>query len=243
MTRATTSDESGVTLRAAETAVEQVPNWCLCTLSGSRAYGTDHAGSDLDMMGVYIEPVKAMLSLRQPAQTRKLPDRDVTFYELSHFCKLAANANPTVLDVFAAPALLTTIKGARLRLEAPAFLSKRAVKTYGGYAISQIGKAERGSGGSRGVEHYKREKFLLHTLRLLWTGENLLRTGKLDIRLPDVESYRATAAAGLEATSDRAARMLAKLNAAAEASPLPDEPDWDRIDRLIYALRDVDHAF
>ena len=227
--------------RAAATAAEQVPGTVLVTLAGSHAYGTQRPGSDLDIMGIYIAPLRDVLSLRPPPETRKLADRDATFYELRHFCKLAASCNPTVLEVLGAPVLLNTPAGQQIRDAAPAFVSKLARKTYGGYAISQIRKAEAGTGGSRGLEHYKREKFLVHTLRLLAQGRRLLSTGYVQVALDEqeVDSLRATARQGLEAVRERSTTMLAELDAAAERSSLPEGPDHAAITELICQLRGV----
>lgn len=227
---------------AAEDAAKQVPNTVLVTLAGSHAYGTNRPGSDLDIMGVYIAPLRAVLSLQPPPETYKFSDRDVTFYELRHFSKLAANANPTVLELLAAPLLVMDGRGGAIRLAADAFVSKVARKTYGGYAISQIRKAEAGTGGSRGIEHYKREKFLVHTLRLLVQGRRLLETGHVQVRLTEDEiaDLRDTAKQGLEAVKVRADAMLLDLDVAADASPLPEKPDYEQITDLICSLRGVE---
>lgn len=228
-------------LRAARNAAAQVHGTVLVTLGGSFAYGTDRPGSDIDIMGIYVAPAREVMGLRPPPKTIKFHDRDVTFYEIHHWCSLAAKANPTVLEALAAPVLCSTRDGLAIRNAAPAFLSKLAHKTYGGYAVAQIRKAEAGTGGSRGVEHFKREKFLVHTLRLLHQGVLLLSTGRVQVRLSEevVESIRATAREGLDAVKERADSMQAALDHAYEQSTLPDEPDYEAIADLICRLRGV----
>jgi predicted nucleotidyltransferase len=159
----------------------------LLAQTGSRAYGTDHADSDYDFKGVYVGRLRSVLSLAPPPKTIDLKDpNDVVIYELSHFCKLAASANPTVLEILWSEEHLAGTLGSLLRQNRKAFLSKRVVQTYGGYALAQQKKAEAGTGGSRGVEHYKREKFHKHTLRLLMAGAHALRTGEVLVKLDDV---------------------------------------------------------
>jgi hypothetical protein len=41
----------------------------LLVLTGSRAYGTSHAGSDYDYRGVYVDPSEQEFDLRPPQQT------------------------------------------------------------------------------------------------------------------------------------------------------------------------------
>lgn len=226
---------------AALNAAAQVPGTILVTLAGSHAYRMDHPGSDLDIMGVYVAPTRDVLSLRPPKPTYRFSDRDVTFYELHQFAKLAAGANPTVLEVFAAPVLFSTFDGDLLREMSSAFLSRLAHKTYGGYAMAQISKAEKGTGGSRGVEHLKREKFLMHTLRLLVQGTALLETGEISVHMdPEtVLDLRAVVDDGLERVAAHATGLLAALDVALTDSPLPERPNHEAITDIICLLRGV----
>lgn len=224
-------------VRFAQSAAEQVPGTVLVTLAGSRAYGTHRPGSDLDLSGVYVAPLSQVLGLAPPPKTRKLWDRDVTLFELSHFCKLAASANPTILEVLWGPALVRTLDGGRLRVRRRMFLSRRVVKTYGGYAIQQLRKAEAGSGGSRGREHFKREKFLMHTLRLAEAGLHVIRTGELLVKVPDPEDLWARASRPLERVTEDVMGVIARMDEEAPRSPLPECPDVDGIDRLLYEIR------
>lgn len=232
-----TRGDADPVLHAAKNAASQVPDACLVTLGGSRAYGTDRPGSDLDLSGVYVAPLRKVLALRGAEKSYRFPDRDVTFFELAHFCKLASSANPTILEMLWAPILFGTINGARLRVHRDLFLSKRVLRTYGGYAVSQLRKADAGSGGSRGVEHFKREKFLMHTLRLLDTGVAILRTGEVPVRVADPDALWDRARRPLEAVAAEADVLLRDMDAAAAASALPDEPDHDAIDRMVYEIR------
>lgn len=234
-----------VFFQAADACAREVgDNVALVTLAGSHAYGTERPGSDLDVMGVFIASARDMLGMTPPGKTRKLTTMDATFYELLHFCKLAANANPTVLEILSAPVLTVVPAGRVLRANASLFLSRKARTTYGGYAIAQIRKAEAGTGGSRGVAHLKREKFLMHTLRLLYQGRRLLETGVVHVRLDaDIAAdLQATAREGLDAVKTRADAMLVDLDAAASTTWLPESPDLDGITDLICTLRGLERT-
>lgn len=221
----------------AENAAEQVPGCALVTLGGSRAFGTDHPGSDLDLTGFYVAPTKNVLSLQGVQSSYRFEDRDVVLYELSQLCKLAASANPTVLEILWGKALYKTIDGARLQLRRRMFLSRRAAKTYGGYALAQLAKAERGTGGSRGRGHYERDKFLLHTLRLADAGLHVVTTGYVQVAVPDPEGLKARAKQPLDKIEAEVLAIVERMDEALSDSPLPEEPDWDKINETIYEIR------
>ncbi len=205
--------------------------------TGSHAYGTERPDSDDDYRGVYLAPTSDLFRLRRPAESFDRQDPDVTLYELGKFAALAAAANPTALEILWAEPLHLSPAGAYLRGHRDVFLSRRALKTYGGYAHQQLGRAIKGTGGSRGTAHLRREKFLLHTIRLADAGLHLLRTGEVQVRVPDPDELWRRARAGLAAVADEFADLDARLADAAADSPLPEHPDPDSIDRLLIALR------
>ena len=211
----------------------------LLTLVGSRAYGTDNAESDWDWKGVYVASLPSVLSMGKAPGNITVADADTTLYELSPFCKLAAAANPTVLEMLWGEGFWNPI-GEQLIANRRLFMSKRIEKTYGGYAMEQLRKVKANSGGSRGHNHYKRFKFRLHTLRLLDAGIHALKTGEVQVRHPDPERLleRATSFGG----SDNALEQYVKqafeyMNYLAGRSALPDAPDYDAINRMIYSIR------
>ena len=89
----------------------------LRTRCGSDVHGMAIEGTDdQDLMGVFIEPVEAVLGIRQGGQTnhytsRTQPqgvrsgpgDTDLTLYSLRKYMHLATDGNPTVLTVLYAP--------------------------------------------------------------------------------------------------------------------------------------------
>lgn len=205
--------------------------------AGSHAYGTDRPDSDDDYRGVYVAPTTDLYRLSRPAESFDRQDPDTTLYELAKFAKLAAACNPTALEILWAEPLHLTDAGRRLRLHRNIFLSRRALKTYGGYAHQQLAKATKGIGGSRGSGHFRREKFLLHTLRLAEAGLHLLKTGEVQVRVPDPARLWRIASAGLDVVSEEFASIDAAMRAALDTSPLPDEPDLETIDNLLIGLR------
>ncbi len=137
----------------------------LMTVSGSRAYGIEHAESDIDVKGACFGPVASYTGYRtrfeqtEDIQTafneaaagspwRPLAEEhgvEGTLYELRKFFKLAAECNPNVWESVWSEdrfVLAESAAGARLRAARGLFLSARAKYTFCGYARSQLGRIE-----------------------------------------------------------------------------------------------------
>jgi hypothetical protein len=217
----------------------------LVSRTGSRAYGTDNPDSDHDFRGVYVAGLRRVLSLGGAKDALELnsiaEDADVVVYELAHFARLAAKANPTALEMLWSDDQMIDAysAGGQLINSRGLFLSKRIVHTYGGYAVSQLRKAREGTGGSRGASHHKRTKFKLHTLRLLMAGVHALKHGEVLVRLQplQVEWLKGVAEKDLDKVESIAEAMLITLDNAAAYSKLPDEPDMGKINHLVYRIR------
>lgn len=134
----------------------------LLTVAGSRAYGIHTPESDVDVKGVAIPPKDYYLGyLKQFEQADKAshmatyedllsPElRDVvkgsklegSVYNLVKFVKLAADANPNILDVLFCrdeEVVLSTPLGKLLRESREMFVSAKAKHTFSGYSASQL---------------------------------------------------------------------------------------------------------
>jgi uncharacterized protein len=110
------------------------------TVHGSTAYGLARDGSDVDLKGVMVGPRSWYFGIAPaPEQLDLSPDH--VRYELRKFVRLAADANPTVLELlFTAPELHRTVteSGQLLLDERSAFLSRRIADRFGGYALAQL---------------------------------------------------------------------------------------------------------
>jgi predicted nucleotidyltransferase len=205
--------------------------------TGSRAYGTNRPDSDYDYRGVYCAPLKAYAGITTPTQTIDIPEPDITLYELKHFCKLAADANPTILEILWCGQRQTSPQGDKLIANRKLFLSKRIAKTYAGYAMAQLGKAKEGTGGSRGQNHLKREKFKLHTIRLVDAGYAGVTTGEIPVKVKDPEWLWDMARKPLDEIEAYVKVKKEAIDRALAHSDLPDLPDYDAINDLMYEIR------
>ncbi len=114
----------------------------LYTQFGSRAYGTDHPESDYDYKGVCVPPRKyrdGFLHRFKQAEIKKPVDS--TVYDIRKFFRLAVSCNPNILDVLWADddaIIHITPVGEMLRAAKTDFLSKKALYSFRGYAMSQL---------------------------------------------------------------------------------------------------------
>jgi predicted nucleotidyltransferase len=215
---------------------------------GSRAYGTYEEGkSDIDIGAVCIPPIERVLGLDTwEAHSRHEPVDEVT-YSLRHFCQLAAQCNPNIIELlYSPPDCIITLNeaGKRLVQSREMFLSRRAAHTFGGYAAAQMKRMQNSGKGSHAghadlVSAYGYDtKNAMHLVRLLESGVELLQTGVLTVRRPNADrlleiKHGAYALSDLIALAEQ---RFAELHQAEAVSPLPETPDTVGIDRVIVDL-------
>ncbi len=110
------------------------------TVHGSRAYDLAIASSDTDLKGVLVGPPQWYFGFDKAPEQLELT-KDHVRYELRKFIRLAAAANPTILELlWTAPEhhRLVTLEGERLLDARDIFLSQRVEQTFGGYGLSQL---------------------------------------------------------------------------------------------------------
>lgn len=111
------------------------------TNHGSHAYGTNLPTSDTDIRGVFIAPKEYYLGFQNVVEQVEQKEPDLVVFELRKFMKLAADANPNVLELlYTDPSdhLLTSPTFEVLRDNRHLFLSRKAKHTFSGYATSQL---------------------------------------------------------------------------------------------------------
>ncbi len=113
---------------------------------GSLAYGTNVEGSDVDIKGVCIEPIKHQIGfLHHFEQLEELVSKghpyDRTIYSLKKFAALAAECNPNIIEVLHVDVrdiqMIDTL-GWELREARGLFVSKQARFKFSGYAHAQL---------------------------------------------------------------------------------------------------------
>ena len=119
---------------------------------GSHLYGTDTPDSDKDYVGVFMPPKEYVLGYRQVKEvTSNIVSKnefgrntseavDKKLYEFRHFCNLAMNNNPTILEILFVNRdniLFSSVEGDTLLANRFLFPSQLMAKGYLGYAKQQ----------------------------------------------------------------------------------------------------------
>lgn len=232
-------------------------NEILRTVVGSGVHGIAIEGTDdHDEMGIFIEPLAHALGVDGPYDQhvwRTQPegvcsgpgDIDLTVYSLRKYMRLAIAGNPTVLVPLFAPETDIIVRrplGMELRALVPSIVSQAAGRRFLGYLDAQY---ERMLGGGRRSrvphrpalvkQHGFDVKYASHAMRLSLQGIELMETGHLSLPLrPDERELCRRVKIGavglgevkatIRANRDRLAALIDEGR-----SPLPEEPDYKRV--------------
>lgn len=209
----------------------------LVVVAGSHSYGLQHDESDLDLRGFWSAEPLAFLGIHQPKETIDVHDPDIALQETGKFCRLALNANPTVLETLVSPYVIhSTEFGRLLCAEHRRFLSNKVRSAYLGYANSQFERLKRREDGSFSADTRKRTvKHALHMFRLIEQGEHLVTTGELPCEVEDPDRLRELSALPLDEMIEVAEAEIRRVHDL--DSVLPDEPDTAWVDRTLAAHR------
>lgn len=227
-------------------------------LVGSTVHGlgVSDGVDDRDEMGICIEPRDYVIGLSHFEQyiyrtagegNRSGPgDLDLCVYSLRKWMRLAANGNPTILNMLFIPEEELTVQtdlGIALRKFAPRIASRRAGQAFLGYLTQQKQRLT----GERGqknvtrpelVEKYGYDtKYAMHMLRLGVQGVEYLQTGRLTLPMPEpvrgqLRGVR-TGALSLQECLTWAGELERELKDMINSSPLPREPDARDIDSFL----------
>lgn len=228
-------------------------------LTGAHAYGFPSVDSDYDLKGVMLAPLASMLRLDAPEDTIDRMEvfegveQDLTLHDAKKAIHLLLRGNGNVLEHALTPVQLVESQRAEdFRALVRGAVSKRFVHHYRGFFHRMREEHDK----------EKRAKTLLYAYRVALTGVHLLSTGELeqDVRVnaarhgiaevdalvrikrerPEKAPLTPDEDARLSASLDR---VVALLDAAHAASPLPDEaPNRDALDSWLVRARLEQHG-
>ena len=112
----------------------------LLGLGGSYAYGTNIEGSDIDIRGIATHNKQEILT---GTGFEQIVDNstDTTIYSLKKIVTLLSNCNPNTIEMLGLEPwqyIYLSDVGKKLVENADMFLSKKAVRSFGGYANAQL---------------------------------------------------------------------------------------------------------
>ena len=115
-------------------------------IRGSHLYGTNIDTSDEDRGGIFIMPDSSLIGLGTDYQSEiKDASGDTCIWEINRFMQLALSSNPTVLEALFVPddkVIYEHPAVKELRSHRDEFVTKKCFAPFGGYAVSQIKKAQ-----------------------------------------------------------------------------------------------------
>lgn len=112
----------------------------LLGLGGSYAYGTAREGSDIDFRGVTLQLPSDIIGLTEFEQYED-SRTDTVIYGFNKLIKLLLECNPNTCEILGLDEEQYLIKsrlGQELIDNSRIFMSKRAIKSFGGYADAQL---------------------------------------------------------------------------------------------------------
>lgn len=228
---------------------------CLEVWRGSVAHGTyvpnddPLSFDDKDLIGIVIPPAEYYVGLREfgskGTQEIMVDPWDIVVYEHRKALRLLAKGNPNMLCMLWTPPEFTTHRtaaGEALLACRELFATKAAFPAFRGYAQSQLKKMQKGvyhgyMGEKRRalVDQFGYDtKNASHLIRILRQGIDFMLTGDLEVYRSDAEELIDIKQGkySFEQVRNVAAALDRHLLEAGEASTLPEEPDWDAINKL-----------
>jgi hypothetical protein len=212
---------------------------------GSTLYGTANEDSDVDEMGVCIEPIENTIGftefeqdIHQSRTETGVMITESKVYSLRKFLRLALAGNPDVTPLFFVPAKFCTVShavGRQLQDLYPQVLSRLAGSRFLGYMTSQRQRMLGEQGQKRTnrpelIEKYGYDtKYAMQLLRLGIQGLELLTTGYLILPMQDKDrEYLLDVRNGkftINSILQRAGGLERLLKDSIDTSPLPKEPN------------------
>lgn len=114
------------------------------TLGGSYSYGTNVETSDVDVRGCALNSPTDLLGLTNFEQVVHT-QTDTTIYSFNKLIRLLLNCNPNTIEMLGCKPehyFLLTDTGRMMIENRNLFISKRAVHSFGGYAVQQLRRLE-----------------------------------------------------------------------------------------------------
>jgi uncharacterized protein len=230
------------------------PEPIFATISGAHLYGFASPDSDVDLRGAFMLPASAMLGLHAPEETITIEDKttidlDWVAHDIRKFARLMTNHNGYVLEQLYSPlVVVTTAAHDELMQLGKGCVTRPTARHYQGFAR---GRRKRLAEPDPTVKH------LLYAYRVLLTGIHLMQTGEVianiqvlnqRFRFTEIDELVARKRAGAEKMAlegsdhvrhgDLLDRLEKQLQAAYEASHLPEEPATvAALERFVVDLR------
>ena len=163
---------------------------------GSQAHRLAREDSDWDYRSVYQVPTEEFLKVGvekvRDTVWNEGKEEDATGWEVGHFLNLAIHSNPTILEVFVAPSRVWHEKCDACGVLHTVFYNHQELRDLFPYvwsaegvlnAFTGYGHNQRKKFFDKTTTAYRRPKYAVAFLRVLYQGTMLLGTGNLPISM------------------------------------------------------------
>lgn len=151
----------------------------LLGVGGSYAYGTEHAGSDIDFRGVTLQLPSDLIGLTGFEQYED-DKTDTVIYGFNKLVRLLLECNPNTCEMLGLDEeqyLIRSKLGQELLDNSRLFLSKRAIQSFGGYADAQLRRLQNAIARDT-LPQGEREKHILKSVSSALDDFNRRYSGK-----------------------------------------------------------------
>ena len=204
---------------------------------------------DIDLMGVYLNPPDYYIGMKKYEDVTEhfIDQWDAVNYELKKFVGMLTKSNPNTMSMlFIKPEHYIGVHpyGKLIIDNRQLFVSKLAYGAYIGYAYDQLKKM--GSCKCLGYMGKKRKELVerfgydtknaSHCIRLLKTCIELLNSGSINVFRESDADYLLSIKRGdltIDEVKCAADDLFASAEIAYSKSSIPDEPDYDKINRIV----------
>lgn len=221
-------------------------NIVLLGLGGSYAYGTNIEGSDIDIRGCALNSKKEILLGKDFEQITN-NETDTVIYSFNKLIKLLCNANPNVIELLGLNPehyLMISPIGQELLNNKDLFISKIAVKSFGGYANQQLtrlqNKSNRGKRNEYAINKGKLAKHMMHLVRLYYMCFDILEKGEIITYRPEHDMLMKIRNGEFLKDNEPTKDFLELLHALEQRftddkqeTSIPEKPDYKRIEDFV----------
>ncbi|MCD7883417.1 MAG: nucleotidyltransferase domain-containing protein [Lachnospiraceae bacterium] len=141
----------------------------LLGLGGSHAYGTNNENSDVDFRGIALQSPSDLIGLTtfEQYEDRKT---DTVIYGFNKMVRLLLQCNPNTIELLGLDEdqyLICTEIGREILEHKSLFLSKRAARSFGGYASAQLRRLQNAIARDS-VPQQERERHIMNSVKNAW---------------------------------------------------------------------------
>jgi uncharacterized protein len=215
--------------------IDRMNKTVLQAVTGSRAYGLNHAQSDIDKMSVFVAPTVQVAGLNWASKHESWSDAgpegdDNTGHEIGKFLRLTLKSNPTLIELYFMDdyEILDEVGQGMIDIRDAVLYTDGIRHAYYNYALSQLRRVE-----AEYPDH--KPKMARHCLRIARQGIEILETGNLTVRVPDPDEYFELDNLSFIYLIDKLDVAVANIMLA--KSILPDEPNRDKVAEFLEDVR------